>query len=61
MIFSSFHQVVHYLMQCHYTVEIAALLQHPGCHSARYVSLQQFAFVTLSDVLKISPSIHVQI
>lgn len=47
-------------MQCHYIVEIAALLQFPGCHSARYVSLQQFAFVTLSGVLKISPSIHVQ-
>lgn len=52
---------VHYLMQCHYVVEIAALLQFPGCHSARYVSLQQFAFVTLSGMLKISPSIHVQI
>lgn len=59
--FSSFHQVVQYLMQCHYIAEIAAVLQFSKCHPAKYVSLQQFAFIILSGVLKISSSIHVQI
>lgn len=61
MFFSSFHQVVYYLMQCHYIVEIAAVLQFSRCHPARYVSLQQFAFVTPSGMLKISSSFHVEI
>jgi len=60
MFFSSFHQAMYCLMQCHYMVGITAVLQLSRCHPAKYMSPQQFAFVTLSGVLKISSSIHVQ-